>query len=386
MNSLMRAGTAESNPAMSSMPASIDSIYIVKVTLWGGFVEGQLNQLVTESNALHVRLLPEADQGHGCRGHAAGQVRSRNGLSHRARHVECEAESLSSRRSIDEGLVEGLLEGVVDLRVDTPGSHRHLLEECVPDGDRVEHVGWDVLPDELIEDGLDEVQGLASKLIVKLHGRVLGLRLVSQFNPVLGSVLAFALLELPVLEVAAANGLLQVGVGQAEQITMRPALSLRIRDDLWVDLFLLGLLQHFGQITNSVASTEGQGEKQRLLLRVLHGVFLLGGIVGASRSSQNHKTTNQRLVGHLEHESARVVTHHISPSFLLLHLSGRAILGDRDDERLALLAHRQRSVDLLEVNELPPVGLQIEMVDTDGDILQQLHLIIEILGHFWMID
>ena len=76
--------------------------------------------MVTESNALHVRLLPEADQGHGCRGHAAGQVRSRNGLSHRARHVECEAESLSSRRSIDEGLVEGLLEGVIDLRVDIP--------------------------------------------------------------------------------------------------------------------------------------------------------------------------------------------------------------------------------------------------------------------------
>ena len=68
-----------------------------------------------------MRLLPEADQGHGCRGHAAGQVRSRNGLSHRARHVECEAESLSSRRSIDEGLVEGLLKGLIDLRVDSPG-------------------------------------------------------------------------------------------------------------------------------------------------------------------------------------------------------------------------------------------------------------------------
>ena len=82
----------------------------------------------------------------------------------------------------------------------------------MPDGNRIEHVGWDVLPDELvsldgldnpslvllvfqIEDGLDEVQGLASKLIVKLHGRVLGLRLVSQLSPVLGSVLALALLE-----------------------------------------------------------------------------------------------------------------------------------------------------------------------------------------------
>ncbi|PAV90288.1 hypothetical protein WR25_25130 [Diploscapter pachys] len=367
MNSLMRAGTAESNPAMSSMPASVGSaivnfVAVIPITIRRasnsyaqsidivadsvdipGLVEGQLNQVVTESNALHERLLSEADQRQGCRGHAAGQVRSRNGLSHRARHVECEAESLSSRGSIDEGLVEGLLKGVIDLRVDMPVILP--IDHAVPHRSSPSSglVLAGVLGDHLtiLHEG-KQVGRNAADLVHHREGRCVQS----------GDVVSISLDDVAIV-------------------------GIQIRRDLWVDLFLLGLLQHFGQITNPA----------------LHGVFLLSGIVGASRGSQNQETTNQRLVGHLEHESARVVTHHISPSVLLLRLSGHAvhpqpaIFGDHDDERLALLAHRQRSVDLLEVNELPPVGLlQIELVDTGGDVLQQLHLIIEILGHFGMVD
>ena len=136
--------------------------------------------MVTEPNAFHERLLSETDQGHGCRGHAAGQVRSRNGHSHRAGHVECEAESLSSRRSVDEGLVEGLLKGVIDLRVDIPGERASESPARCIGGLRQEHVqGVDsgllelCLVSELLDDLLrvGVIQGIDRRELAEVPGK-----------------------------------------------------------------------------------------------------------------------------------------------------------------------------------------------------------------------